>query len=148
MITAQVEDFTAGIEELSVLLPRHHLELAIDPLEIPLEPKWDLYRARDAAGQILYVTVREAGALVGYFVGFIVDSLHNPLRVCVQDVFWTTPEKRLNGAGKLLFETVEREFKRRGGGRWIVATKVHLPADGFFRAHGFSEIEHSYWKMV
>lgn len=148
MITAQIESFTAGIEELQPILPLHHAELAIDPIEVPLDPKWHLYRQRDEAGQILYVTLRQSGELIGYFIGFLVEGLHNDLRLCVQDIFYVRKEHRLSGGGDILFNAVEREFKRRGGGRWIVATKVHLNAGPFFTRHGFSEIEHSYWKMV
>ncbi len=148
MITAHVESFTDHIEELQPLLAVHHAELAIDPIEIPLEPKWHLYKQRDAAGQILFITLRKEGRLVGYFIGFLVESLHNDLRLCVQDIFYVYGPERLQGGGTILFDAVEAEFRRRGGGRWIVACKTHVPADPFFRRHGFSEIEHSYWKMV
>lgn len=148
MITAQVEDFTAGIPELLPILPDHHAELAIDPIEIPLEPKWHLYRDRDAAGQILYVTLRKEGALMGYFIGFLVDGLHNPIRLCVQDIYYVVKSERRSGAGSLLFNTVEAELKRRGSFRWIVAEKVHMDGGDFFAKHGFTHIERSYWKMV
>jgi GNAT superfamily N-acetyltransferase len=148
MIVAQVESFTDGIEELKPILPLHHAELAIDPIEIPLDPKWDLYRARDAAGQILYVTLRKGGRLIGYFIGFLVDSLHNPIRLCAQDIFYTLPDERRRGAGSILFNAVEAELKRRGSFRWIVAEKVHMDGGDFFEKHGFTHIERSYWKMV
>ncbi len=148
MTVATVERFSDCIEELKPILPLHHAELAIDPLEIALEPKWDVYRARDEQGQILFVTLRKRGVLVGYFIGFLVESLHNDLRLCAQDIFYVREEERLQGAGTVLFDAVEAEFRRRGGGRWIVATKVHLNAGPFFKRHGFSEIEHSYWRMV
>lgn len=148
MIVAAVESFTDGIEELKPILPAHHAELAIDPDEIALEPKWHLYRDRDARGEIVYVTLRKRGALIGYFIGFLVESLHNPIRVLAQDIFYVVKEHRLNGGGDVLFDAVEREFKRRGGGRWIVACKVHLHAGPFFKRHGLVETEHSYWKMV
>ncbi len=148
MITAQVEDFTAGIPELLPILSLHHAELAIDPIEIPLEPKWPLYRDRDAAGQIIYMTLRRDGGLIGYFIGFLVDSLHNPIRLCVQDIFYTLPDERRKGAGSILFDAVEAELKRRGSFRWIVAEKVHMDGGDFFEKHGFTHIERSYWKMV
>ena len=148
MITAQIESFTAGIEELKPILPAHHAELAIDPIEIPLDPKWDLYRQRDAAGQVLYVTLRKDGGLMGYFIGFLVDALHNDLRLCVQDIYYVVKSERRNGAGSILFSAVEKELKRRGRFRWIVAEKVHMDGGDFFAKHGFTHIERSYWKMV
>lgn len=148
MITAQVESFTDGIEELKPILPLHHAELAIDPIEIPLDPKWDLYRQRDAAGQILYITLRKQGALMGYFIGFLVESLHNDLRLCVQDIHYVLKSERRHGAGSILFNAVEAELKRRGKFRWIVAEKVHMAGGDFFEKHGFTHIERSYWKMV
>jgi GNAT superfamily N-acetyltransferase len=148
MAVTAVERFSDRIEELMPILAVHHAELAIDPIEIPLDPKWHIYRQRDEAGQIMFLTLRERGELIGYFIGFLIESMHNDLRLCVCDIFYVKQEHRLNGNGDMLFEAVEAEFKRRGGGRWMVGCKVHLPADGFFKRHGFSEIEHSYWKMV
>jgi GNAT superfamily N-acetyltransferase len=148
MITTQLESFTDSIEELKPILALHHAELAIDPIEIPLDPKWHIYRQRDAAGQIVFQTVRKDGELIAYFIGFFLESIHNDLNLCAQDIFYVVQEHRLGGVGDMLFDAVEAEFRRRGGGRWMVACKTHVPADGFFRRHGFSEIEHSYWKMV
>jgi GNAT superfamily N-acetyltransferase len=148
MTVATVESFTDHIEELMPILPLHHAELAIDPQEIPLDPKWDIYRARDAAGQILFITLRKRGELIGYFIGFILESLHNDLRLCVQDIFYVREEERRQGAGDVLFNALKTEAKRRGVGRIIVACKTHLPAGPFFEAHGFSHIEQSYWMKL
>lgn len=148
MITAQIESFEERLSELQPLLPLHHEELAIDPLEVPLDPKWDEYLALERAGRLLFVTVRKNGDLIGYFIGFYVESKHNDLRILAQDIFYIVKPERKGGAGTQLFDLVEAEFKRSGGGRWIVAEKVHLPAGPFFEAHGLRLTERSYWKMV
>jgi GNAT superfamily N-acetyltransferase len=81
-------------------------------------------------------------------IGFLVDGLHNPIRLCVQDIYYVVKSERRSGAGSLLFNTVEAELKRRGSFRWIVAEKVHMDGGDFFARHGFTHIERSYWKMV
>jgi GNAT superfamily N-acetyltransferase len=125
------------------------MELAIDPEEIELDPQYDVYMEREKRGELVFVTVRKAGALIGYFIGFRVWGLHNKgHKFLLQDIFYITPEHRLTGAGDVLFDAVEREYRRLGGGEWIVACKVHLDCGDFFRRRGFREVERSYRKRV
>jgi hypothetical protein len=149
MITAQVESFAARLDELKPILPVHHKELAIRPDEIELDPQYDVYVAREQRGELMFVTVRKLGELVGYFIGFRVMGLHNRRnQFLLQDIFYIVPEQRLGGAGDLLFDLVEREYRRLGGGEWVVACKDHLDCGPFFRKHGFELVEHSYRRAV
>ena len=149
MITAQVEDLTARLDEMKPLFPLHWEELGLDKAEAPLDPQYDRYLDLDAAGKVVFVTVREDGALIGYFVGFIGPGLH--YKTCQHlhmDIFWVHPDHRGQRGGMLLFSEVEREFRRRGGGRWVVGSKVHFPADWMFERLGFGKIEHVYSKVI
>ena len=71
MITLEVESFTECLPELKPILPLHYEELALNKDEVPLSPQYDIYEARESLGELLFVTAREAGELVGYFIGFI-----------------------------------------------------------------------------
>src|SRR5437870_914932 len=81
---------------------------------------------RDANGEVCYVALRDAGQLVGYFVGFVAPGLHySTCLTCTLDIFWVHPEYRKGRSGIILFKAVESELKRRGVKRWFVGSKVH-----------------------
>jgi hypothetical protein len=62
MITAQVESLTDRLDELKPFFPAHWEELGIYRDRMPLDPIYDEYLARDAAGSALLVTLRKDGA--------------------------------------------------------------------------------------
>lgn len=145
MITAQVESFTQTLDELKPLLPRHWEELALHKEKVPLAPQYDIYERREELGELLFITLRETGVLVGYFVGFIAPGLH--YKTCLtltMDVFYVWPEQRGQGAGFLLFKAVEKEAKRRGVQRMFVGSKLHKDASWLFERLGYEEVERYY----
>ena len=133
MITAQIEPWQLFIHEAQPLLPLHWEELALNKDKVPLDPQYDVYAARDTAGQVLVVTLRQEGELVGYFIGFIAPGLH--YKTCLtltMDIFWTHPSIRNGFAGVKLFRLVEKEAKRRGVQRMFFGSKLHKDASKLF----------------
>src|SRR5262249_19838929 len=117
MLTAQVEHLTPeALEEAKPLLPAHYDELSEHKLAgIPLDPQFDLYLAPAAAGQVLYVPLRDGGGLGGCLVSSVAPAMHS--RSCLTargDIFFVYPDKRGLDGGKLLFGTWIRECARRG----------------------------------
>lgn len=148
MITAQIESFTERLEEFKPLFPVHYSELALNQDKVPLDPQYDIYIAREDLGQLLFVTLRELGEPVGYFIGFIAPGLHyKTCLTCTMDIFYVHPDKRGNGGGNTLFNFVEKELKRRGVDRWFVGSKMHKECDWFFKTLGFEPVEtyHAKW---
>lgn len=149
MITALVENFEAGVDELKALLPGHYEELALNKDRVPLSPQWDVYFARERRGELLYVTLRDAGQLVGYFIGFIAPGLHySTCLTCTMDIFYVRPDKRGGRAGVKLFKAVEEELRRRGVDRWFVGSKCHKDASWLFEHLGFEQVEVYYSKWL
>lgn len=147
-ITAQVESLTERLEEMKPLFPGHWAELALHKDQVPLDPQYDIYLARDALGEVLFVTLRELGELVGYFVGFVAPGLH--YRTCLTltlDIFYVRPDKR-GRCGVKLFRTVEAEAKRRGVQRMFVGSKCHADASWLFQRLGYEEVERYYSKWM
>lgn len=142
MITAHVESFMERLTELQALLPMHWEELALNKDAVPLDPQYDIYAAREAKGELLFVTLREAGDLVGYFIGFIAPGLHyKTCLTCTMDIFYVRPDKRKGRAGSTLFKYVEAELRRRGVDRWFVGSKCHADASSLFEYLGFDRVE-------
>lgn len=148
MLTAHVEDLAERLEEMKPLFPAHWEELALNRDKVPLDPRYDIYAARAAVGETLLVTLRSAGELVGYFVGFVAPGLH--YRTCLTlslDIFWLHPDHRGHRGGVKLFRAVEAEARRRGVQRMFVGSKCHKDASRLFEALGYErcEIQYSTW---
>lgn len=148
-VTAHVENLTEGLQELSQHFEKHYLELALNRDQVPLSPQYEVYLRRDANGEVCYVALRDAGNLVGYFVGFVAPGLHySTCLTCTLDIFWVHPEYRKGRSGIILFKAVENELKRRGVKRWFVGSKMHQPADALFEYLKFEPVEKYYSKWL
>jgi len=150
LITAQAEPYAACLPELVAIYPSHWEELALDKdrPEAALDPMWEVYAERDAAGHLVLITLRDAGALVGYFLGFVAPGLH--YRRCLtyhMDIFYVVPAVRRRFGGKRLVRKVVEECRRRGVKRIFVGEKLHSPCAPLFAAFGFVPVEttHSLW---
>ena len=143
--TFQVESFPAFLEEVKPLLTKHWEEIALDKGHVPLDPQYEVYLARDRAGEVMAVTARKDGALVGYFVGFVAPGLHyRTCLTCIGDIFYILPEHRGDGAGIYLFKAVEAECKRRGVQRMFAGSKLHKDVAFLFDKLGYAEVERTY----
>jgi GNAT superfamily N-acetyltransferase len=146
MITAAPEPFMSQVEELKPLLPKHWKELAIYQDRMPLDPLWEVYDGLETAGQLLYVPLRKAGELIGYFIGVITPGLHyRQTLTCKMDIAFVLPEHR-GKAGTVLFDAVKAELKRRGVKLWWVGSKDHHPIERFYEMFGF-ERQETYFTM-
>ena len=144
-LTAQVEDLTERLEDLKPFFPMHWEELALNQKQVPLDPQYDVYLRKDAAGEVMLVTLRKAGEMVGYFVGFIGPGLH--YKTCLtltMDIFYILPEHRGEGGGFVLFKAVEAEARRRGVQRMFVGSKMHKDASWLFEKLGYEAVENFY----
>jgi GNAT superfamily N-acetyltransferase len=145
MMTAQKECFAERLSELKVLLPMHYRELALNQDHVPLDPQYDIYIARENLGELMFIVLREAGEMIGYFIGFVAPGLH--YRTCLtltMDILYVHPERRKAGGGVVLFDAVKAEAKRRGVQRAFVGEKVHAPIGKFLEAQGFELCERTY----
>lgn len=142
MITTQIESFEERLEELKPLLPEHWRELALFQDRMPLDPQYDAYIARERAGQLLFVTAREDGRLIGYWISFIAPGLHYKSTLTNQlDIYWVRPDHRGKHAGFALADLVKAESKRRGVKIWYAGSKNHKPSEWFFERLGFERCE-------
>lgn len=154
MITCQVENLTDRLEELKQFFNPHWHELALDQDKVPLDPQYDIYLTRDSMGEIMLVTARENGKLMGYFIGFVAPGLH--YKTCLtltMDIFWIHPELRDDDSlsqveaqmiSDDLFKAVEAEARRRGVDRMFVGSKLHKDVAALFERLNYKEVERYY----
>ena len=149
MVPEQVGPYRKLLPELVECYGLHWEELALNKDKVPLDPQYDLYEARDDAGQLLLVTLRETGRLVGYFIGFIAPGFH--YKTCLtltMDIFWTHPDVRGGFSGVKLFRLVEKEAKRRGVHRMVYGSKMHKDASRLFDFLKMEPVEVYYTKWI
>lgn len=145
MITAHVESFEENLEYLKPLLPIHYKELALNQDKVPLSPQFDKYVATEKQGGLIFVTLRKAGQMVGYFIGFIAPGLHySTCLTCQMDIFYVLPEHRGSGTGFQLFKFVEQQLKKRGVQRLFVGSKLHKDASWLFEKLNYTPVETYY----
>jgi len=153
MITAQTEELDAEtLNEAKPLLPSHYDELSEHKeAGIPLDPQFDLYLARAAVGQVIYVTLRERGALIGYLVSFVAPGMHyQGCLTCTTDIFYVTPDLRGLHGGTLLFDAWKKECARRGVNLMQIGIKTrHAKYAGpLLEAAGFKATELMFWQFL
>lgn len=145
MITAHVESFEENLEYLKPLLPIHYKELALNQDKVPLSPQFDKYVATEKQGGLIFVTLRKAGEMVGYFIGFIAPGLHySTCLTCQMDIFYVLPEHRGSSTGFQLFKFVEQQLKKRGVQRLFVGSKLHKDASWLFEKLNYTPVETYY----
>jgi GNAT superfamily N-acetyltransferase len=150
MLTCHIESFAERLPELQTLLPEHYKELALNQDKVPLSPMYEIYIDREKKGELLFMTMREKGDLVGYFIGFIAPGLHySTCLTCTMDIFYIRKDKRGQALpGVRLFRAVEEELRRRGVNRWFVGSKVKADASALFEFLDFERVEIYYSKWL
>lgn len=150
MLTVAFESFIEGLDELKELLPIHWQELALNKDKVPLDPQYNIYFEQENKGQLIYATLREAGNLVGYFIGFIAPGLHyRTCLTCHMDIFYIHPDHRGKRGGLILYKEVEKELIRRGVDRVFVGFKKHMPdAKRLYEVLGYEPCEETYTKWI
>lgn len=149
MLTAAPEAWATFVEEAKPLFPLHWEELALNKDEVPLDPQYHVYDERDAQGMVMVVTLRDAGELAGYFIGFVAPGLHYQTCLTLHlDIFWVHPKHRGQMGGIKLFKAVEKEARRRGVQRMFVGSKTHADASFLFERLGYTKVETTYSVML
>ena len=149
MLTCHLENFAEILPELKPLLPLHYAELALNQDKVPLSPQYDVYLDRDRQGMVLFATLRQAGEMVGYFIGFVAPGLHySTCLTLIMDIFYVHPDHRGAGGGWQLFKFVEQQARARGVQRLFAGSKMHKDASFLFEKLGYDLCETTYTKWL
>lgn len=147
-VTFAVERFADVYGELKPRLADHYAEISMHPEHgFELKPQEHIYRAREAAGELLMMIGRQRGEIVAYSVLFVAPGLHYAdCFTAIGDIFYVAPEHRRNGVADALFEAVKCELRRRGVHLWTAGEKLKFPCEPLFRSAGMEPFERT-WCM-
>jgi|SRR6185312_2959936 len=116
MITTSIEKFCDIFEEMKSLNKVHYEEISEHAKHgISLNPDYPAYFAKENAGELLVIVLRDTGKLVGYYIGLIGHSLHyKDCLQCAMDIIYVDPNFRGQSGGKLLMDRLKSECGQRG----------------------------------
>lgn len=150
MLTTSINELADFYSELKPLLNIHYKELSEHGKRgYPISYNVADYFKYENDGQLLCVTLREEGQLIGYFIGFITLCLHYKLPTLTGDMFYVLPDKRGKKGGYLLMQEIKDEVKRRNIKVWKMGYKEEHREfmEKLLLACGFSPFERmlAYW---
>ena len=148
-ITFQVERVTDVLDEIKPLLVEHWEEIALYKDQFPLNPDYEKYKVLDAAGVAHVVTARADGALIGYYISFIMPHLHyQDCIIAMNDILFIKKEYRHGRVGMKIISFAEQELIKRGVHRMIIHVKTQHDFSPLLVHMGFNETERNWEKLL
>lgn len=137
------------LEEIKPLLNEHWKEVAWYQDDIKLNPDYDKYIAMQEASNLLFVTARDEGRLVGYNINFLQYHPHYSDHIyAVNDIVFIHPEYRHSMVARELLTGTEEILKHLG----VSVVTLHMKPDHTFKSlaeHcGFKQQEYVYSKYI
>lgn len=146
------ESFIEIYAELLPLFHEHWLELGPFRDKMPLSPNLQIYSYLESVGELVTLTARQDGKLVGYLIAKTGPGLHYSQTVqAITDLPYVHPSMRGRGVVVRLFKAAEIEFRKRGVGPWFAGSKVNSPLhasmDKLLRWIGMTpqDVQYSKW---
>lgn len=149
MIEIQEERLSDFVEEMKPLLLMHWEEVAAFKDVVEFDPNYELYLDIEKAGGLHCVTVRDSGALVGYFISLVHEHLHyKKSKWAINDVLFLHPDYR-NGLVALdMFKFAEDGLRDMGADVITVHMKTYARFDSLVERMGYDNIELIYAKLL
>lgn len=120
----------AEIREFAALTEQHWREIALNKA-VPLDVDWELFSAREAAGDVFCVGVFDAsGAMVGYSVNYLFQHPHyRTVRMCQNDALFLSPTVRGGHVGVQLMNFTATTARSLGAKRMLWHAKKDTTLD-------------------
>lgn len=148
-ITYQTETMSQCVGEMSGLWDLHWQEIALDRQKVKLEPDVQTFEVLESLGQLVIVTVRDDGKLVGYHVSLVRPHLHYKSSLTAYvDMYFLHPDYRGGMAGYKMFKFVEGYLRSLGVERIYSGTKLHKDMGKLFERLGYNETERLFVKWI
>lgn len=137
------------LEELKPLLEEHWKEVAWYQEDIKLNPDYNKYVSMQEANNLLFVTARDEGKLVGYNVNFLQYHPHYSDHIyAVNDIIFVHPDYRHGMVAKELLEGTEEILRLLGVSVVTLHMKPAHPFKTLAEQCGFKQQEYVYSKLI
>ena len=120
------ESFKEAYPDLLPLFRLHWQDLGPYREKMPLSPNMPVYEFLESVGQLLCLTARQDGKLIGYLIAKTGPGLHySETNQAITDIPYVHPEVTQRGLIMMrLFRRAEEEFRKIGVGPWFASYKV------------------------
>jgi GNAT superfamily N-acetyltransferase len=117
----QVEGLEEAASDLLPLLVRYHRELASEETP-PLDPDWQALLRGAALGQVMLVTARHEGVLVGFALSVLYTHCFHRTVAHAQTHEWLDPAYRVGPFGLEFLKFNAEMLREKGAKRAYIAT--------------------------
>jgi N-acetylglutamate synthase-like GNAT family acetyltransferase len=149
MLTYNVEQFKVVAIEMVKLWHEHWLEIAHEKDKIGLSPNIEKYLIIEGGGNLLLVTARDEGVLVGYSIMFVDNHIHySDTKVAINDVLYLSTKYRKGMAGVRLIKVTEAECRKLGVKKIFWHIKTDHNFGPIMERLGYKPAEINYTKYI
>lgn len=123
MIVFARESFTEIRNEICPLWEAHFSEVCRDQDAVPLDVDEATYTAMEVREELVVITARRLGDLVGYAFIIVGKHIHHRSTTVAQtDMYYLRPDCRGGRTALRFFRAVEREAASAGAVRFVIET--------------------------
>lgn len=141
------ESFPNVKHEIKPLLEEHWKEIALHTDDIKLEPNWNAYSRMADQGALRIYTARKNEKLVGYFVVFVLPSMHYMRHLFANnDILFLKKSERKGTTGIRLIKFAVEELTKEGVTLINVNVKKKQDFGPVMERIGFEHIE-DLWQL-
>ena len=146
MFSVGTELMTECWEEFLPLAERHWEEVGHDGWKC--NPSKQFYFGLEEAGDLVMVTARDEGVLVGYVIVLVTTHPHSGEILASVDGIYVMPSHRGGGLSAPLLECVEDVGSFIGATLLTINSTMKMPLGKLFKGLGFKEEEVVYSKVL
>lgn len=148
MITYQEEQFGDFYEEAKPIFATYYKDL-IPEHSLPFDPNYDQYLEAQDRGNLMCLTCRCNGQVVGFVAFFIVPYLYSRReRIAIEDLYYLADPYRKGATGIRLLKEAEKVLKSYGVGIINVVCKAHQDRTKLYERLGYTYTEKHFSKQV
>jgi len=145
----RLDSFRVNLEELKTFFAIQWEETIFPDAKEQLNPDLDLYLNAEENNLLIFLSLKDKGKLVGYFLGFKTKATHSKDETYVmQDSIFIHPDYRSKGGGIRLIKQLEEECKKMGVARILLCERVNNPIGKIFERVGYAPSEIYYSKYI
>lgn len=148
MITFQTEKWDDYYRDCQELWKEHYEEIAVQKDKMKLSPDVETYKIIESKGQLLIVTMRDEGKMIGYSLIIVRSHLHYSQVLCAfEDAYFMSATYRKGRAGIGLIKETLNIVKKMGVQKAFFFTKEFKDLGKIFEYLGGkkSDIIYAFW---
>jgi GNAT superfamily N-acetyltransferase len=149
MITFHIESWAQYEADCQELWKLHYDEIAVSKERMPMRPDVTRYKGLEASGQLMILTARKSGAMIGYYLATVMPHPHYADVLCgFEDSYFVAPAERKGMVGVRLIKEAEKRLKQRGVKKVFVMTKSFKDLGRIFERLGYEQSDICYAKWI